>query len=87
MKKSSVACPFEVLPLSKKEGGGYSIYFPDLPGCWSEGATPEDTSRTDVTRCSHGWPLRKSLELGFPDRSPRSAGVSCKVCRVRFTRD
>jgi antitoxin HicB len=43
MKKSSVACPFEVLPLSKKEGGGYSIYFPDLPGCWSEGATPEDT--------------------------------------------
>jgi antitoxin HicB len=42
MKKSSVAYPFEVRPLSKEEGGGYSIYFPDLPGCWSDGATPED---------------------------------------------
>lgn len=42
MKKSRVAYPFEVRPLSKEEGGGYSIYFPDLPGCWSDGATPED---------------------------------------------
>lgn len=42
MKKSSVAYPFEVRPLSKEEGGGYSIHFPDLPGCWSDGATPED---------------------------------------------
>ena len=42
MKKSNVAYPFEVRPLSKEEGGGYSIYFPDLPGCWSDGATPED---------------------------------------------
>jgi antitoxin HicB len=42
MKKSSVAYPFEVRPLSKDEGGGYSIHFPDLPGCWSDGRTPED---------------------------------------------
>ena len=42
MKKSSVAYPFEVRPLSKEEGGGYSIYFPDLPGCWSDGASPEE---------------------------------------------
>ena len=42
MKKSSVAYPFEVRPLSKEEGGGYSICFPDLPGCWSDGTTPED---------------------------------------------
>ncbi|HSL03678.1 MAG TPA: type II toxin-antitoxin system HicB family antitoxin [Nitrospiraceae bacterium] len=42
MKKSSVAYPFEVRPLSKEEGGGYSMDFPDLPDCWSDGATPED---------------------------------------------
>jgi antitoxin HicB len=42
MKKSSVAHPFEVRPLSKEEGDGYSIYFPDLPGCCSDGATPEE---------------------------------------------
>ena len=42
MKKSSISYPFEIRPLSKDEGGGYSISFPDLPGCWSDGATPEE---------------------------------------------
>ncbi len=42
MNKSHVEYPFEVRPLSKEEGGGYSIYFPDLPGCWSDGTTPEE---------------------------------------------
>jgi antitoxin HicB len=42
MKKFSISYPFEVRPLSKDEGGGYSISFPDLPGCWSDGATPEE---------------------------------------------
>ena len=42
MKRSVVEYPFEVRPLSKEEGGGYSIFFPDLPGCWSDGATPEE---------------------------------------------
>ena len=42
MKKITVEYPFEVRPLSKDEGGGYSISFPDLPGCWSDGATPEE---------------------------------------------
>lgn len=41
MKKSSISYPFEIRPLSKDEGGGYGISFPDLPGCWSDGATPE----------------------------------------------
>ena len=42
MKKYDVEYPFEVRPLSKDEGGGYSISFPDLPGCWSDGDTPEE---------------------------------------------
>jgi antitoxin HicB len=42
MKKSVAEYPFEIRPLSKEEGGGYSIYFPDLPGCWSDGSTPEE---------------------------------------------
>ena len=42
MKKIAVEYPFEVRPLTKDEGGGYSISFPDLPGCWSDGATPEE---------------------------------------------
>lgn len=40
MKKPALNYPFEVLPLSKDEGGGYAITFPDLPGCRSDGETP-----------------------------------------------
>jgi antitoxin HicB len=42
MKKFPVEYPFEIRPLSKDDGGGYSIVFPDLPGCRSDGATPEE---------------------------------------------
>ena len=42
MKKFSIEYPVEVRPLSKDEGGGYSVSFPDVPGCWSDGATPEE---------------------------------------------
>jgi len=42
MKTSRINYPFEIRPLSKEEGGGYSITFPDLPGCCSDGATPEE---------------------------------------------
>lgn len=34
--------PFQMRPLSSEEGGGWLISFPDLPGCMSDGATPEE---------------------------------------------
>lgn len=46
MKNSSIEYPFEIRPLSKDEGGGYSIVFPDLPGCRSDGATPKDAIKS-----------------------------------------
>jgi antitoxin HicB len=33
--------PFEMRPLAADEGGGWLITFPDLPGCMSDGETPE----------------------------------------------
>ena len=42
MRKPPIAYPFEVRPLSPDEGGGFAISFPDLPGCCSDGSTPED---------------------------------------------
>ncbi len=42
MKTHRIDYPFEICPLSKDEGGGYAITFPDLPGCRSDGATPEE---------------------------------------------
>lgn len=34
-----------VFPLSKKDGGGYAGIVPDLPGCMSDGETPEEAIR------------------------------------------
>ena len=34
--------PFEIRPLAEEEGGGWLITFPDLPGCMSDGETPEE---------------------------------------------
>jgi antitoxin HicB len=34
--------PFTIRHLSKKEGGGYLIQFPDLPGCMSDGETLDE---------------------------------------------
>jgi antitoxin HicB len=33
---------FTVRPLSKEEGGGYLVEYPDIPGCMSDGATVEE---------------------------------------------
>src|SRR5450631_1273168 len=30
-----------VRPLTDEEGGGYLAYYPDIPGCYADGSTPE----------------------------------------------
>lgn len=34
--------PIVIVKLSKRDGGGYAGYVPDLPGCMSDGETPEE---------------------------------------------
>ena len=36
---------FTVRPLSKDEGGGYLVEYPDIPGCMSDGETIEEANR------------------------------------------
>lgn len=36
---------FEINHLTKDDGGGYLIEFPDFPGCIADGATPEEAIR------------------------------------------
>lgn len=33
--------PFQIRQIAAEEGGGYLITYPDLPGCMSDGETPE----------------------------------------------
>src|SRR5512140_2763784 len=39
------AYQFTVRPLSKEEGGGYLVEYPDIPGCMSDGETIEEAIR------------------------------------------
>ena len=36
--------------LTPEEGGGYAATVPDLPGCMSDGETPEDCSQAPPTK-------------------------------------
>jgi antitoxin HicB len=80
MKKADLEYPFEIRPLSKDEGGGYSISFPDLPGCWSDGGTPEEAiaNGRDALRA---W-LAVARELGDDVPKPFSAVSGRFVQRV-----
>ena len=80
MKRAAVEYPFEIRPLSQEEGGGYSIHFPDLPGCWSDGATPEEAIENgrDALR---SW-LAVADEFGDATPKPFSAVSGRFVQRV-----
>ena len=41
-KEKTPDYPFTIRHLSKEDGGGYLIEFPDLPGCMSDGETIEE---------------------------------------------
>jgi predicted RNase H-like HicB family nuclease len=41
-------------PLSEEEGGGWLAQIPDLPGCVSDGETPEETLRA-VEEVQDAW--------------------------------
>jgi antitoxin HicB len=68
--------PFTIRPLSAEDGGGYLIEYPDLPGCHSDGGTPEqavvngrDAVRSYLLSCrKHGDPTPK------PSPPARSSG-------------
>ena len=61
------AYPFSVRPLSEEDGGGFAIEYPDLPGCISDGDSPEEAVRNghDAVRvylfscAQHGDPIPK----------------------------
>lgn len=73
--------PFEIRPLTEDEGNGWLITFPDLPGCMSDGETPEEAIKNgeDAKQC---W-IQACTEAGRKIPQPGESNSSGKfITRV-----
>lgn len=68
------AYPFTVRPLSRDEGGGWLVEFPDLPGCMADGATPEEALH-EAEDAVRSW-LAAAAAHGDPIPAPSSADLA-----------
>ena len=56
--------------LAESDGGGYLAVVPDLPGCMSDGATPEEALR-NVQEAIESWiKAAKEWKMEVPKPSP-----------------
>lgn len=77
--------PFEayahiVEPLSEEDGGGYLITFPDLPGCMSDGETPDEALKNGRDAFS-AW-MSARIHIGKPVPKPTRHGESAAPVRL-----
>lgn len=72
--------PFEVRPLSEEEGGGWLISYPDLPGCISDGETPEEAIANGKDAVD-AW-IKAMQEAGREIPAPGEAPSGKFVARV-----
>ena len=70
--------PFEyevdILPLSAADGSGFTAIAPELPGCRSDGETPQEALDNiyDAITC---W-IEAAQEMGRPVPQPRRAAAA-----------
>jgi len=63
--------PIVIIPLSDEEDGGYLAVVPDLPGCVSGGASPEE-ALLSAREAIRDW-IDENERLGRPTPPPGSA--------------
>ena len=66
----SIDYPMIVEPLSAEDGGGYLASVPDLPGCSSDGETPEEAVR-NLRDAIVAW-IEEARATGRPVPAPRA---------------
>lgn len=62
-----------VLPLSKRDGGGFAAFAPDLPGCMSDGETPEEALKNGQQAVQEWLQIARKSKMRIP--APGSARV------------
>jgi predicted RNase H-like HicB family nuclease len=70
--------PIIIEPLSKDDGGGYAAIVPDLPGCMSDGETP-DEALASVEDAIAAW-IEAAHDVGHEIPEPtRGGGITAKL--------
>lgn len=62
MDKYSIA----IYPLAEEDGGGYAAVFPDLPGCMSDGDTPEKALENAQDAFAAWMGVQKERDVDIP---------------------
>jgi antitoxin HicB len=65
---SALEYPLLLEPLSREDGGGFVAIVPDLPGCMSDGETPEEAI-ANVKDAIAVW-IEAAREMGRPVPTP-----------------
>ncbi len=65
---SRLEYPIVVEPLPAEEGGGFLATAPDLPGCMSDGDTPEEAV-ANIQDAIAAW-IEAARDLGHPAPKP-----------------
>lgn len=68
--------PVLIEPLAVEDGGGFVATVPDLPGCISDGETPED-ALTNVRDAIGAW-IEEARALGRPIPKPSQRHVAAE---------
>lgn len=64
--------PFEIIPLTEEEGGGYLISFPDFNECISDGETPEEAIKNGFSALQETIYALESMNLPIPQPFSRN---------------
>jgi antitoxin HicB len=65
---SRLSYPVVVQPLKDEDGGGFIATVPDLPGCMSDGETPEE-ALTNVQGAIEAW-IEAAQDMGHKVPKP-----------------
>lgn len=76
--------PIVIVKLSKKDGGGYAGYAVDLPGCMSDGETPQEALKNTTDAIGEWIDAAKKLRRKVPQ--PGSAVHRAKEERAAIVK-
>jgi predicted RNase H-like HicB family nuclease len=70
---SQLTYPVVITPLSLEDGGGFAATVPDLPGCMSDGDTPEEALHNVLDAIDSWIEMAEELGHSIPEPSMRRA--------------